>query len=177
MKKLAVWVITILLGVLSVVLIGGCQGQIPFMPSPEPTVTAPPSSPPPVPPTPPGLPQPSPGVPLYDVTLVSFNGVLEGHSPKHMRLYFTGEVRNDSPVELKAVDVVITSYKENGDIVAIDRWMTHPWVIQPGGISEFSIRVDDYINAERYVVSFEHLDPGILDLSVKSGVSEVFRVP
>ena len=89
-----------------------------------------------------------------------------------MQIYFSGKVRNDSPVELKAVNVIITSYKENDEIVAIDKWATDPWVIQPGKTAQFSIRIDDYINAVRYEVSFEHLEAGILDLSTARGVSK-----
>ncbi|MFC1871316.1 hypothetical protein ACFLYF_02815 [Chloroflexota bacterium] len=168
MRRLFILGMVSLLCVLPVTFVSGCQPQ-------------PPAAPPPAAPTPPPEPGASPPaqtpeVPHYDITLVSFQGVREGPSPKHIQLFFSGEVRNDSPVELKAVDVIITSYKENGEILAVDEWNTTPWVIPPGETSQFSIRVDDYLNAVRYEVSFEHLEPGILDLSVEPGVAKEFLV-
>ena len=177
MKILAILGVVIVLSLLSTALISGCQQQASPTPQARPTLSTPPPSPTLEPATPPTPPAPAPEAPHYEITLVSFDGVLTGASTGLTQLFFSGEVRNDSPVSLKAVDVVITSYRENNDIVAIDKWSTFPWVIQPGETSKFSLRVDDYVNAVRYEVSFEHLEPGILELSVAPGVSREFFVP
>ena len=175
MRILAILSIVILFSLLPAALISGCQQQQPT-PQAEPTLTTPAPS---LPLEPAANPPPaqSPEDLHYEITLVSFSGFLEGVHTGRTQLFFSGEVRNDSPVELQAVDVVITSYKENNDIVAIDKWRTFPWIIQPGETSAFGVPVDDYINAVRYEVSFEHLEPGILDLSVKPGVSKEFLLP
>ena len=165
----------LLLLVSVLILLGGCASPS-QLPQPTPTPETKPSPTPPAPSPPPEpspLPQP-PELPHYEITLVSFSGFLEGVHTGRTQLFFSGEVRNDSPVELQAVDVVITSYKENNDIVAIDKWRTFPWVIKPGETSQFGVRTTNYINAVRYEVSFEHLKPGILDLSTEPGVSKVF---
>ena len=77
---------------------------------------------------------------------------------------------------LDAVETVITSYNENNKAIAVDRWHTDPWIIEPGETSQFGMRVTNYLTAVKYEVSFEQLNPSILDLSVGTDVSEYFRV-
>ncbi len=169
MKKLILLTLVLILFV-------GCGGppvKQPPPPTPQagPTPITPAPSPP-LEPTPP-LPSPptkSPEDPHYEITLVSFSGAREGASTGRTQLFFSGEVRNDSPVELEGVEAVITSYNRNNDIVGIDKWHTFPSVIQPGETGWFSLQVIDYINAVRYEVSFEIIKPGILDLSAEHGV-------
>ncbi|MFC1893061.1 hypothetical protein ACFLYR_03350 [Chloroflexota bacterium] len=172
MKILAILGMIILLSLVPTAIISGCQQQPPG-PQVSQTSTTQTPSPSPEPVTPPP-PTQSPEVPHYEITLVSCSGVHAAPSEKYTELYFSGEVRNDSRVALKGVSVVITSYKGNNDIVTQDKKNAFPWVIQPGETSQFSIRVEDYVNVVRYEVSFEHLEPGILDLSVEPGVSREF---
>ena len=156
--------------------VGGCQEQTaPNPPAPAPT---PPPLPAPSPtPTPAPLPEPEPEVLHYEIKLVSFSGVREGAGTGHTQLFFAGEVRNDSSVALQGVQVVITSYDKNDDIVAVDKWHTFYWVIEPRETVDFSLRITDYISAVRYEVSFELFEPGTLNLSVKSGVSTEILIP
>ena len=113
-------------------------------------------------------------IPHYKITLLSFNGVVAGAEARRASIDFSGEVRNDSDVTLEAVEVVITSYNEKNEVIAVDRWPTEPWIIEPGETSQFGMQVTNYLTAVRYEVSFEQLNPSILDLSVGPGVSKTF---
>ncbi len=115
-------------------------------------------------------------IPHYEITLLSFNGVVVGSEERHAYISFSGEVRNDSDVTLDAVETVITSYDENNEVIAVDRWHTNPWIIEPGETSQFGTQVTNYVTAVKYEVSFEQLNPSILDLSVEPRVSKIFWV-
>ena len=115
-------------------------------------------------------------IPHYEITLLSFNGVVASSDERRAYIYFSGEVRNDSDVTLDAVETVITSYNENNEVIAVDRWHTDPWIIEPGETSQFGVQVTNYVTAVKYEVSFEQLHPSILDLSVGTDVSKIFRV-
>jgi hypothetical protein len=155
--------------VLALVLLAACTSpSAPAQPTPAPVPT-------PIPPAPSPPPEP-PEVPHYEMMLLSFNGVVAGEGTGRTQLYFSGEIRNDSKEELAGVEVVITAYNTNNEIVAIDKWHTSYWVIEPRQVQQFSLAVTDYSAAVRYEVSFELFELGIIDLSVKRGVStEFFR--
>ena len=156
------------------ILLGGCASPSP-LPQPTPTPETKPR-PTPTAPSPPPEPSPSPQpteLPHYEITLLSFTGAVGGELPGKTQLFFSGEVRNDSREAIKGMEVVITAYNTNDEIVAIDKWHTFYWVIQPKKTDEFGLQVTDYVTAVRYEVSFE-LSTGILDLSVEPGVSTEF---
>ena len=157
------------------ILLGGCASPSP-LPQPTPTPETKPS---PTPPAPSPSPEPSPPpqppeVPHYQITLLSFSGAVEGEYTGRTQLFFAGEIRNDSKMDLTAVEVVITAYNSNSEIVAVDKWHTFYWVIRPRKTDKFGFRVTDYVTAERYEVSFELFEPGIIELSVERGVSTEF---
>lgn len=117
-----------------------------------------------------------PETPHYEITLLSFNGVVVGPEERHAYIAFSGEFRNDSDVTLDAVEAVITSYNGNNEVIAVDRWRTEPWVIRPGKTGQFGMNVTKYMTAEKFKISFEQLNPSILDLSVVPGVSKTFQL-
>ena len=163
----------LILLIFALILLGACAG-----PSPA-SQTTPKPAPIPTPPTPSTPPEPSPSpqpaeVPHYQITLLSFSGVVGGESTGHTQLFFAGEIRNDSKTDLTAVQVVITAYNSNNEIVAVDKWHTFYSVIRPRKTDKFGIAVTDYATAVRYEVSFEPFEPGIIELSVERGVSTEF---
>ena len=156
------------------ILLCGCTGSS-SIPQPTPTPETKPSPTPPAPSPPPeATPAQPPDLPRYEVTLLSFSGVVGGESTGKTHLYFSGEVRNDSGVEFEGIEVVITAYNKKNEVVATDKWHTLHWVIQPGETEPFGMQVTDYVSAVRYEVSFELFKPAIIDLSVKPGVSTEF---
>jgi len=89
--------------------------------------------------------------PNYTITLLSF----EPHLSYISDAAFAGKVRNDSSVTLKDMEVVITSYGKDHNIVSIDKRRINRWELPPGETSVFSITFRDYINTVSYGVSFE----------------------
>ena len=158
----------------ALILLGGCASpsSVPE-PTPAPETTPSPTTPAPSPP-PEETPTQPPELPHYEITLLSFSGVVAGESTGKTHLYFSGEVRNDSEVEFEGIEVVITAYNKKNEVVATDKWHTLHWVIQPGETEPFGMQVNDYVSAVRYEVSFELFKPAIVDLSVKPGVSTEF---
>ena len=63
-----------------------------------------------------------------------------------------------------------------GEVVAVDRWQTDYWVVEPGGTSRIGMQVKNYVAAVEYEISFESLNEGVIDLSLASGVSKSFQV-
>lgn len=153
--------------VLGISLLGACAG-----PSAPPLTTPAPSLPPEPTPTP--TPSPPPQLPHYKITLVSFHGMTQGSRGEQAG--FTGQVRNDSPVTLEDMEVVITIYDEDNHPLGVGRERVWPWVLLPGETGSTNVTMTNYVNAAIGRISFELPRPGILDLSVEPGVStELWR--
>jgi hypothetical protein len=124
------------------------------------------------------LPAQSPEIPHYKITLVRFTGTMSGQFTGHQQSFFEGEFRNDSPVTLNYIEVVLTCYNKQGDVLGIDRDLVIPDVIRPGETGLFSLPATEHLTDILYGISFELPEPGILELSAESGVpTELFKPP
>ncbi len=158
--------------VLGIALLGACAGPS-ASPKPTPTPPAPSPSPEPTP-----TPTPAPEPPHYKITLLRFEGSMEGPGSIGQGegiAHFQGEVRNDAPVTLEDMEVIITVYNKDNEPVATNRERVLEWAIPRGKASTFSISFNDYVNAAAYGISFDMPSPGILDLEAERGVLTKLR--
>ncbi len=165
MKKIVFLSFVILLVFLPAALGVSCQQQPAPTPTPSPSPTPSNSHTPSEPSPAPTPPQPA-EVPHYEITLVSFTGVIYNNAQNS----FAGEVRNDAPVALEDMEAVITGYNKQNDIRFIEKRRINRWVLPPGETSKFGLNFMDDVNAVAYRISFELPEPSILVLSAEPNV-------
>ena len=164
----------VLLAILVIMsLLGACaspsaQPEPPSIPQAEPAQAQPPE---PIPEQ-----TPSTEIPHYQLTLVSFENALSGAFTGHENLYFSGEVRNGSPLVIEDMQAIITSYDRHDNPVGKYWDSVIPWQIHPGETGLFSLQVDILISSWFYEVSFELPETSIIELAVESGLSKRWEI-